>query len=110
LVWNLGSRRVLHLKYGAPDEISVTFRRVHLGNVLNTIMYIVYTAQLGGNLPPGCRIIESADDVCLFSSLVMLEAAIRVTEEGINTVDETLQTLGLEISQKTELMLFSPNN
>jgi hypothetical protein len=63
-------------------------------------MYIIYTAQLGDNLPPCCKIIKYAD-VCLFSSLALLEAAIRV-KEWVNKVDKTLQTLGLEISpQKT---------
>jgi hypothetical protein len=53
-------------------------------------MYVIYTAQLGKNLPPGCRIIEFAYDVCLVSSVVPLEAPIRITEEGVNKVDETL--------------------
>jgi hypothetical protein len=53
-------------------------------------MYIIYTAQLGNNLPPGCRKIEFADDVCLFSSVVPLEAPIRITEEGVNKDDKTL--------------------
>lgn len=40
-----------------------------------------------------------------------LEAAIRITEEELSKVDETLQNLGLEIShQKTKLMVLSPNN
>jgi hypothetical protein len=74
-------------------------------------MYITNTAQIGNNLPQGCRIIEFADDVCLFSSVTPLEAAVKNIEEGVNKVDETLQTLGLQISpQKTKFMVFSPNN
>jgi hypothetical protein len=44
LVWNLGSKRVLHFKYGALDEIRVTHRGLPQGNVLSPIMYIIYTA------------------------------------------------------------------
>jgi hypothetical protein len=39
-------------------------------------MYIIYIAILGNNLPPGYRIIEFADDICLFSSLAPLEAGV----------------------------------
>jgi hypothetical protein len=74
-------------------------------------MYVIYTAQLGDNLPSGCNIIEFVDDVCLLSSVASLEAAIRITEEGLSKADEAQQTLGLEISpQKTKFMDFSPNN
>jgi hypothetical protein len=73
-------------------------------------MYVIYTAQLEDYLPPDCRVTEFADDVCVFSSEGPLEAAIRITED-VNKVDETLQNLGPEISpQKTEFMVFSPNN
>jgi hypothetical protein len=34
-VWNLGSKRVLHFKYGALDEICVTHRGLPQGNVLS---------------------------------------------------------------------------
>jgi hypothetical protein len=111
LVWQLGSKRVLHFKFGALDEIRVRHRGLPQGNMLSPIMCIIFTAQLGDILPPGCRIIELADDVCLFSSVAPLEAATRITKEGLNKVGEALQTLGLEISpQKTKLMVFSPNN
>jgi hypothetical protein len=111
LVWNMGSNRPFHFRYGALDVIRITHRGLPQGNVLSPIMYIIYTTQLGNNLPPGCRIIESADDICLFSSVEPLEAAIRIREEGANKVEETLQTLGLELSpQKTKFMVFSPNN
>jgi hypothetical protein len=75
-------------------------------------MYIIYyTAQLGDNLPPGSRVIEFTDGVCVFSSEGPLEAAIRITEADVNKVDEALQNLGLEISpQKTKFMVFSPSN
>jgi hypothetical protein len=65
-------------------------------------MYIIYTAQLGDNLHPGCRITEPADDVCLFSSVASLEAVIRITEEGLNKVEETLQTLGVDITSEKQ--------
>jgi hypothetical protein len=77
--------------------------------VLGPIIYI-YTTQLDNNLPPRCSIIGFADDVCLFSSVALLEAAVRSTEE-VNKLYETLQTPGLEISpQKTIFMVFSLNN
>jgi hypothetical protein len=39
-----------------------------------------------------------------------LEAAIRNIEEGVSKVDETLQTLGLQISpHKTKFMVFRLN-
>jgi hypothetical protein len=72
-------------------------------------MYIIYTAQVGNNLPPGCRIIEFADDVCLFSSVVPLKEPIRIRGEEFNDVEETLQTLGLEISlQKPKIHGLQP--
>lgn len=47
----------------------------------------------------------------MFSKSAPLEAAIRIKEEGVNEVDETLQSLGLEIPpQKTIFMFFSPYN
>jgi hypothetical protein len=98
IVWNLGSKRVFHFKYGALDVIRISHRGLPQGNVLIPIMYNMYTAQLGDNMPQGCRIIEFADDICQFSLLALLEAAIRVRGEGANKVDETLQTLGLEIT------------
>jgi hypothetical protein len=79
LVWNLGSKRVLHFKYGVLDEIRVTHRGLPQGSVLSPIMYI-YTAQIGNNQPQGCRIIEFADDVCLFSSVTPLETAVKNIE------------------------------
>jgi hypothetical protein len=90
LVWNLGSKRVLHFKYGVLDVTHVTHTELPQRNVLSLIMNTIYTAQFGDNLPPGCRITESADDACLFSSLVLLQAAIRTKEEGVNKVKETL--------------------
>jgi hypothetical protein len=72
-------------------------------------MYIIYTAQLGNNLPPACRIIEFADDVCLLSSVALLEAAVRNTEERFNKFDEALQTPSLEISPRKTKFMFSLN-
>jgi hypothetical protein len=88
-----------------------THRGLPQGSVLSPLLYIIYTAQLGQSLPPGCKIIEFADDVCLFSSVTPLEAAVRITGGGVNSIGEVLQALGLELSpQKTKLVVFSPNN
>jgi hypothetical protein len=105
-----GLQKSPSLQTWCPGRNTCNTRGFPQGNVLGAIIYI-YTAQLNNNLPPGCRIIEFADDICLFSSVALLEAAVRNTEEGVNKVDETLQTPDLEISsQKTKFMVFSLNN
>jgi hypothetical protein len=40
LVWNPGSKRVLHFKYGALDVVRVTHRTLPQGTMLSPIMYV----------------------------------------------------------------------
>ena len=81
------------------------------GCILSPILFFLYTRKLYGLLPPGCTIIEFADDIVILFRSRDPRRCIRALQRCLNMLAEFLSQRGLEICpEKTKLVLFNKLN
>lgn len=105
------SDRLLTCRFGELEEVRRVHRGLPQGSVLSPLLYALYVIPLEEACPGECRILQYADDVCVYSIQPSGEAGVRVLEMCIRRIASVLGDLGLELSiPKTQLCVFSKNN
>jgi len=74
------------------------------------MLYAIYVAELEKVNSQECKIIQYADDVCIFSAMDLIEESLNRFESAADKISASLDNLGLILSKKTKLCVFSKNN
>lgn len=109
-IYNLTHRRILHFRYGDIDEYRQVYRGLPQGSVLSPILYSLYVLELEPIIQSNknVKIIQFADDVCLFSSDKDTHTALRYLKRCANLVSCWYERMGLTLApEKTQLCVFS---
>lgn len=91
----------------------MSFRHIEdsQGSVLSFLLYTLYVMELEKNYPSGSKMLQYADDVCVYSNISQLTEGLNVIEQSLRNILEFLSTIGLTLSaNKTQLCIFSKNN
>lgn len=107
-IYNRVSARHLTCSFGELEKDFWVFRDLPQGSVLSSLFYTLYVNNLDKACALGCKIIQYADDVCLFSSSYPLQIGFRSLKRSTNNMVSILNDLGLTLSaEKTQLCIFS---
>lgn len=110
-IYNLVFSRQITCSFGAYYDILWTYKGLSQGSVLSPMLYIIYVSDLDTICSPGSKLLQYADDVCIFSSDLSLEIGLRSMERSVNNANTFFQNLGLSLSTtKTQLCIFSRKN
>lgn len=106
-IFNLVSARSLSFKFGDIDETRWVYRGLPQGSVLNPILYAIYVMELESNISAGCKIIQYADDVVIYSNTPQIRLGINDIKSSLLNVADHLDQLGLSLApEKTKFIIF----
>ncbi|XP_039310407.1 uncharacterized protein LOC113005859 [Solenopsis invicta] len=112
-IFNLTSSRIVQFKYDDIDLIRHTQRGLPQGSVLSPILYSIYVAELENlfRYNTNIKILQYADDICLYISHENRITALSELEEAGNRVAAWFDSLGLDLApDKSQLCIFSKGN
>lgn len=107
-IYNDTSFRRVTCRFGELDEKRYTYKGLPQGSVLSSLLYTLYVAQFDKICTKGSKIIQYADNVCIFSTLPMINEDIQSLERTVEKITRLLLSqLGLSIlSSKTQFYVF----
>lgn len=111
-IYNLISAREVHYKFNTIDQIRIVHKGLPQGYVLSTLLYSIYVADLEVFVyqQRGIRLLQFADDVCLFTSSIRTGCAINNLEICINSTVDWFNNVGLTIApHKSQFCVFKRN-
>lgn len=104
---SLISQRKIHIRIN-DELIGPRFTSIGLpqGGILSPILYTLYTADLESifSLSPEIKILQYADDVCIYVTKPNLLECTVVLEDVIKKLDKWVAETGLEISEKKSVV------
>lgn len=110
-VSNMTSCRQIVCRYGDLDVSRVVYRGLPQDSVLSPTLYNLYVSDPEQYCIPGCKILQYADDVVLFSEEYLVRVGLQRIEITANNIRSTLDGLGLNLSvSKSNLCIFSPKD
>ncbi|XP_020295988.1 uncharacterized protein LOC109860966 [Pseudomyrmex gracilis] len=110
-VYNLVSERQITCCFGDFEDVRLVNRGLPQECVCSPILYTIYVMELDRVCLNGCKIIQNADNVCLYSSTVGINKGLNKLKKTLNNVVNVLDPLGLGLSApKTQLCVFSQND
>lgn len=78
------------------------------GGILSPLLYIIYTIDIEGIINNNVKIIQYADDVCIYQDNCEIDQGIEVLNNTMNKLDNWAQENGLSINQnKTQICIFT---
>ena len=84
-------------------------RGVPQGTVLGPLLFSLYINDICQILPPGCKIVQYADDTCLFVACETDAEAERLLSDAIRSVLRYFETHQLTLNvEKTEYLVIQP--
>ena len=109
LVYNLYSNRELYLhingKILGPQTANLGLPQ---GTILSPISYVLFVHDLGKILPNNVKIIQYADDVCLYVINKSTQNCLHTLDQTLLKVSQWMSATGLEISyNKTYITTFT---
>lgn len=109
-IFNLVSFRQVICQFGDWQETFYAFRGFPQGSVLSPILYALYVSDLDKYCSSGCKILQYADDVCIYSNYP-ISVNVSAIEDTLNNIIKFLKSIGLTLAaQKTQLCILSKNN
>lgn len=75
------------------------------GSILSPILFAVYTNDLERMIPSPVKILQYADDICLYVSASGLDQAVYELSKAMGIVDQTLHSYGLHISPEKSVIV-----
>ncbi|KMQ86870.1 pol-like protein, partial [Lasius niger] len=106
-VLNLVYVRKVTCRFEGIDEVRWAFRGLPQGSVLSPLLYNIYVAELDRCCLPGCRMIQYADDICIFTSNDNHDNNAIILKNSLANINNKLVELGLSLSlHKTKLCNF----
>ncbi|XP_044011968.1 uncharacterized protein LOC122854972 [Aphidius gifuensis] len=106
-IYNLISSRKLHAKYGDFEEVGWTSKGLLQGSVLSPLLYALYL-NIKEIANHGCKILEFADDVVIYTSNENTQIGINNLERDTNNVNSYLEMKGLSLAaNKCIFMVFN---
>lgn len=109
-IFNLTSCREVHFKYDDVDLVRHVFRGLPQGCVLSPLLYSIYVSDLDyqfNNLSL-IKVLQYADDVCLYTSHKNRAYGISSLENASNIAADWFDTLGLSLApDKSQICIFN---
>lgn len=107
-IYNLVLARQVTCRCGEDEEVFWLYKCLPQGSVLSPILYSIYVTELDSINSQDCKLVQYADDVCIFSSISLLDQCLSLVEVAISKIINILNGLGLSLSaEKTNLCVFS---
>ncbi|XP_034936031.1 uncharacterized protein [Chelonus insularis] len=107
-VHNLVSERVISVKYDTIDCHRKVFRGLPQGSVLSPVLYSVYMMSLESWIVEDCKILQFADDVCIYAVDKDPKKVLKAVSESVHKIIPFLNDSGLELApEKCQLIVFS---
>ena len=109
-IYNLTSVREVHFKYDDLDFIRYAYKGLPQGCVLSPSLYSIYVSDIERHTSqsPNMKILQYADDICLYTSQKNQIKAISELETVGNDVAHWFDSIGLSLApNKSQFCIFS---
>lgn len=104
----LVSSRQVVCQYGNLEETRWTFRGLPQGSVFSPTLYSLYMVGLEDCCDPNVRMIQYADDICIYSVDPSLMDGVKGLGRTIVAMEKFMKSSGLALSgEKTQFCVFS---
>lgn len=105
-IYNLTAFRKISCRYGHIDTWKWAYKGLPQGSVLSPVLYTLYVAQFDLDYVENAKIIQYADDVCIYSPINATHCGLKAVELSVANINNTLDNLGLSLSTtKTKLCI-----
>lgn len=112
-VYNLIHCRMVSFKYGDLDEQRLCYKELPQGAVLSPVLYSIYVSDIEKSLvsSPNTRILQFADDICIFNSNSDTKSALQELQKSGKALCNSLSSKELTLAaHKSVLVIFSKNS
>lgn len=108
-IYNVIHKRVVTVRYNDIECVRTCYKGLPQGSVLSPLLYSIYVADLESFVDPnaGIKIIQFADDICLFCSKSNTKDAVKKLENKANEVDGWLAKVFVYLKRKHNYASFT---